>query len=63
VPRPSNHPVPTVKLRCGPAEALGCGTNNGNVISQKIDAGGPVFTQGYAYDRLNRLKTMYEAGS
>jgi len=37
------------------------GQNNGNVLSQAITQGATSFTQSYAYDQVNRLKTASES--
>jgi RHS repeat-associated protein len=41
----------------------GSTNNNGNLMGQTINAGGPVYTQSYTYDALNRLKTAAETGN
>jgi RHS repeat-associated protein len=47
------------------ALSYGYGTtnNNGNMLSQTINAGGTVFSQSFGYDDINRLKTFTESAT
>lgn len=41
-------------------EPVGTPKNNGNVMKQTINAGGPIFTQDYVYDAFNRIQSVAE---
>jgi hypothetical protein len=56
---PSASPSAYLALTYG----YGTTTNNGNVLSQSINAGGTVFSQSYTYDDINRLKTFTESST
>jgi RHS repeat-associated protein len=41
----------------------GSGGNNGNLLSQTVNAGGQVFSQSYAYDNVNRVQMAAEGAT